>query len=147
MGGRVDIDDTKAHDFSSLGLRSDLLENVASLGYATMTPIQAQSLPHVLKGEDVIGQGKTGSGKTAVFGLGIMNRLVVENQQGRIGGFHSFQRANQLREGRQVVSGKESRIRTDPLEGSRMEIRTRSASEPVRRFDGGVDLLAQQQRG
>lgn len=43
-----------------------------------MTPIQAQSLPAILDGKDVIGQGKTGSGKTAAFGLGLLNRLNVK---------------------------------------------------------------------
>jgi ATP-independent RNA helicase DbpA len=40
-----------------------------------MTPIQALSLPAILSGEDVIGQGKTGSGKTAAFGLGLLQKL------------------------------------------------------------------------
>lgn len=43
-----------------------------------MTPIQAQSLPFILNGKDVIGQGKTGSGKTAAFGLGVLNSLNVK---------------------------------------------------------------------
>ena len=44
-----------------------------------MTPIQAQTLPDILKGHDVIGEGKTGSGKTAAFSLGILNKLNVKN--------------------------------------------------------------------
>ena len=43
-----------------------------------MTPIQEQSLPAILKGEDVIGQAKTGSGKTAAFGLGLLEKLDVK---------------------------------------------------------------------
>ncbi|GAM62255.1 ATP-dependent 23S rRNA helicase dbpA [Vibrio ishigakensis] len=43
-----------------------------------MTPIQAQSLPMMLAGKDVIGQGKTGSGKTAAFGLSLLNNLNVK---------------------------------------------------------------------
>jgi ATP-independent RNA helicase DbpA len=43
-----------------------------------MTPIQSLSLPSILEGKDVIGQGKTGSGKTAAFGLGLLNRLEVK---------------------------------------------------------------------
>ena len=65
-------------DFSSLALRDGLLKNLASLGYATMTPIQARSLPDILDGKDVIGQAKTGSGKTAAFGLGLLSRLQPE---------------------------------------------------------------------
>ncbi|MCD6527377.1 MAG: ATP-dependent RNA helicase DbpA, partial [Desulfuromonas sp.] len=65
-------------DFSSLKLHSDLLKNLTTIGYDTMTPIQAQSLPHILAGKDVIGQGKTGSGKTAAFGLGLLQKLNVK---------------------------------------------------------------------
>lgn len=63
--------------FSTLELHNDLLKNLDSLGYAQMTPIQARSLPLILAGKDVIGQGKTGSGKTAAFGLGLLDRLDV----------------------------------------------------------------------
>ena len=65
-------------DFSSLNLRPELVSNLDTLGYTEMTPIQAQSLPSILEGKDVIGQGKTGSGKTAAFGLGLLQRLDVE---------------------------------------------------------------------
>ncbi|MCM2678533.1 ATP-dependent RNA helicase DbpA [Echinimonas agarilytica] len=65
-------------DFSSLPLKPGLLENLSSLGYEQMTPIQAQSLPDVLAGKDVIAQGKTGSGKTAAFALGLLQRLNVK---------------------------------------------------------------------
>jgi ATP-dependent RNA helicase DbpA len=62
-------------DFSTLSLQPSLLKNLASLGYENMTPIQAGSIPFVLSGRDIIAQGKTGSGKTAAFGLGILNKL------------------------------------------------------------------------
>ncbi len=70
-------------EFSSLNLPSALQENLASLGYLQMTPIQAQSLPLVLDGKDLIAKAKTGSGKTAAFGLGLLasldvNRLEVQ---------------------------------------------------------------------
>ncbi len=65
-------------DFSLLELQSGLLKNLDSLGYQAMTPIQALSLPLILAGKDVIGQGKTGSGKTAAFGLGLLQKLDVK---------------------------------------------------------------------
>lgn len=65
-------------DFSSLKLDCALIENLHSLGYHAMTPIQAQSLPHILEGKDVIAQAKTGSGKTAAFGLGLLEHLDVK---------------------------------------------------------------------
>lgn len=61
--------------FSFLPLREELIKNLASLNYESMTPIQAQSLPHMLKQEDVIAQAKTGSGKTAAFGISLLNNL------------------------------------------------------------------------
>ena len=65
-------------DFSTLTLDPALLKNLSTLGYHTMTPIQAQSLPELIKGSDVIAQGQTGSGKTAAFGLGLLNALDVK---------------------------------------------------------------------
>ncbi len=64
-------------DFSTLNLQPELLKNVLSLGYETMTPVQAQSLPPILQKKDVIAQAKTGSGKTAAFGLGLLSLLKV----------------------------------------------------------------------
>src|SRR5436190_1139865 len=64
--------------FNSLPLSPEILKNLESLGFTEMTPIQAEALPHILKGDDVIGEAKTGSGKTAAFGLGILHKLNLE---------------------------------------------------------------------
>jgi len=64
--------------FSTVNLQPELLSNLDTLGYTKMTPIQALSLPTILAGKDVIGQGKTGSGKTAAFGLGVLSNLNVK---------------------------------------------------------------------
>ncbi|MBB6598699.1 ATP-dependent RNA helicase DbpA [Luteimonas sp. MC1825] len=61
--------------FSTLSLPPALLLGVEALGYTAMTPVQAQSLPPILEGRDVIAQAPTGSGKTAAFGLGLLQRL------------------------------------------------------------------------
>ena len=61
--------------FSSLHLKAPLLKNLASLGYVEMTPVQAHSLPPILAGKDVIAKAKTGSGKTAAFGIGLLTHL------------------------------------------------------------------------
>jgi ATP-independent RNA helicase DbpA len=61
--------------FASLPLNPAFLDNLDSLGYKEMTTIQAQSLPSVLEGRDLIAQAKTGSGKTAAFGIGILAKL------------------------------------------------------------------------
>lgn len=62
-------------DFAALGLPAHVLSNLQALGYTQMTPIQAASLPPALLGKDLIAQAKTGSGKTAAFGLALLARL------------------------------------------------------------------------
>ena len=52
-----------------------MLANLESLGFKSMTAIQAQSLPPILAGKDVIAQGQTGSGKTVAFGLGLLSTI------------------------------------------------------------------------
>ena len=64
--------------FTSLPLLPALLDNLQSLGFHQMTPIQAQGLPLILEGRDLIAQAKTGSGKTAAFGLGMLQKLNVD---------------------------------------------------------------------
>ncbi len=65
-------------DFSKLDLSEAMLQNLDLLGYTTMTPIQAESLPHILHNKDVIAKAKTGSGKTAAFGIGMLMKLNVK---------------------------------------------------------------------
>ncbi len=66
---------TSETSFASLPLTEAFLANLDTLGYHQMTTIQAQSLPSVLEGRDLIAQAKTGSGKTAAFGIGILHKL------------------------------------------------------------------------
>jgi len=65
--------------FSLLPLAPAMLDNLTQLGYLTMTPIQAASLPIALEGKDLIAQAKTGSGKTAAFALALLTRLDPKN--------------------------------------------------------------------
>lgn len=67
--------------FSSLPLRAEELANIKSLGYLTMTPIQAQGLPTILEGKDLLAQAKTGSGKTATFAIGLLHKLEITTYQ------------------------------------------------------------------
>ncbi len=66
-----------ASSFSSLPLSEAMLANLDSLDYKEMTQIQAESLPQILRGEDIIAQAKTGSGKTAAFGIALLEKLNV----------------------------------------------------------------------
>lgn len=61
--------------FTKLGLRSELTEAVKAKGYTKPSPIQAQAIPAILAGKDVIGGAQTGTGKTAAFGLPLLQTL------------------------------------------------------------------------
>ncbi|WP_461240718.1 DEAD/DEAH box helicase [Paucilactobacillus sp. N302-9] len=65
--------------FSELGLSEDLLKAIKRSGYEEATPIQEQTIPMVLDGQDVIGQAQTGTGKTAAFGLPIIEHVDTNN--------------------------------------------------------------------
>ncbi|QCO67955.2 DEAD/DEAH box helicase [Luteimonas yindakuii] len=64
--------------FETLGLSPALLRALAETGYTTPTPIQAQAIPLVLAGHDLLGGAQTGTGKTAAFGLPLLQRLAKE---------------------------------------------------------------------
>ena len=61
--------------FSDLTLPKPLLDAVASLGYESPSPIQAQAIPHLIEGRDVLGHAPTGTGKTAAFALPLLARI------------------------------------------------------------------------
>ncbi|MCA8964993.1 MAG: DEAD/DEAH box helicase, partial [Planctomycetes bacterium] len=61
--------------FAKLGLKEPILRGVADAGYEQPTDIQANAIPKILRGAELIGLGQTGSGKTAAFGLPMLNRL------------------------------------------------------------------------
>lgn len=63
-------------NFDSLNLHPNLLKGIHDLGFIRPTPIQAQAIPHILEGRDVIGCAQTGTGKTAAFVLPILHRLL-----------------------------------------------------------------------
>ena len=67
-------------DFSSLGLAEPLLRALAAENYLVPTPIQAQAIPLILSGRDVLGLAQTGTGKTAAFGLPLLQHLSKERK-------------------------------------------------------------------
>ena len=61
--------------FADLGLKAPILESLNDLGYEKPSPIQAECIPHLLAGRDVLGMAQTGSGKTAAFSLPLLNNI------------------------------------------------------------------------
>src|SRR5438094_448622 len=68
-------EEREALSFADLGLSETALLAVKEQGYETPTPIQARAIPLMLQGRDVIGQAQTGTGKTAAFGLPIVEKV------------------------------------------------------------------------
>ncbi|NOQ31898.1 MAG: ATP-dependent RNA helicase DbpA [Helicobacteraceae bacterium] len=67
-----------SNNFSNLSLSEPMIANLTKIGYTTMTPVQEEALPIALEGNDLIAQAKTGSGKTAAFGIPILHTLKTE---------------------------------------------------------------------
>jgi ATP-dependent RNA helicase DeaD len=63
--------------FDSLGLSAEVLKAVSEMGFEKASPIQAEAIPHLLQGVDLIGQAQTGTGKTAAFGIPALERIDV----------------------------------------------------------------------
>jgi ATP-dependent RNA helicase DeaD len=75
---------TADNGFRSLGLSDALIAAVESFGYSTPTPIQAQTIPLLLDGRDVLGQAQTGTGKTAAFALPMLERIDLFKKQPQV---------------------------------------------------------------
>ncbi len=67
--------DTVQHSFEELDISPVVLQALVEIGYEAPSPIQAQSIPYLMAGRDIIGQAQTGTGKTAAFALPILSRL------------------------------------------------------------------------
>ncbi|WP_035445017.1 DEAD/DEAH box helicase, partial [Atopococcus tabaci] len=66
--------------FTELNLAPELLQSIERMGFEEMSPIQEQTIPLALEGHDVIGQAQTGTGKTAAFGLPMLQKIDTKNR-------------------------------------------------------------------
>ena len=73
-----------SENFLQLGLSSSLIEGIESMGITQPTPIQAQSIPIILEGKDVLGIAQTGTGKTAAFLLPIIQNITSKSDRNKI---------------------------------------------------------------
>ncbi len=74
----LEVQDTPKVTFQDLGLKKQILNSVKKAGFTVPSPIQAQAIPVVLSGRDMVGQAHTGTGKTAAFGLPALNNMKRE---------------------------------------------------------------------
>ncbi|MBO9578055.1 MAG: DEAD/DEAH box helicase [Microbacteriaceae bacterium] len=78
----IDQDATEGMAFSDLGLGENIVRQLAEMGASAPFPIQAATIPEVLAGRDVLGRGRTGSGKTIAFGAPLVERLLRMQREG-----------------------------------------------------------------
>jgi ATP-dependent RNA helicase DeaD len=74
----------KSADFKSLGLSSNLMKALNDIGYESPSPIQQECIPHLLDGNDIIGQAQTGTGKTAAFALPLLDLIDIKKAQPQV---------------------------------------------------------------
>ena len=70
--------------FQQLALSAPILKALTDVGYETPSPIQAQTIPLLLEGRDVLGQAQTGTGKTAAFALPALSNIDIKQQDPQI---------------------------------------------------------------
>jgi superfamily II DNA/RNA helicase len=125
-------------DFSELGLSPELLRAVSSAGYISPTPIQQQSIPHVMSGRDVLGCAQTGTGKTASFALPMIDKLTAGRARARMPRSLVLEPTRELATQVEVafeVYGKNHKLNTALLIGGE------SFTDQERKLDRGVDVL------
>lgn len=76
---KINENGTIACSFDTFNLRTEILQSISYAGFKVPSPIQAQAIPLIMEGRDVVGQAHTGTGKTAAFGLPALNAVTVED--------------------------------------------------------------------
>ncbi len=127
-------------DFHSLGLSDDLLTAVTENGYDTPTPIQQKAIPLILDGKDLIGLAQTGTGKTAAFGLPLIDRLQAERQRPQPRGTRALILAPTRELVNQIAKNLVSYLKNTPLRVSSV-VGGVSINGQIKRLSKGTDIL------
>lgn len=91
--------ETEGVEFADLGLGGNIVRTLEELGAKSPFPIQAATIPDILRGKDVLGRAETGSGKTIAFGAAVVERLLQLKAQGAFGERPREERAEPLKRG------------------------------------------------
>lgn len=67
--------------FDEININPNILRAVEEMGFEEMSPIQAKAIPVILEGKDIVGQAQTGTGKTAAFGIPLLQRSIPRRKQ------------------------------------------------------------------
>jgi ATP-dependent RNA helicase RhlE len=127
-------------DFQSLGLSEGLLSAVAENGYDAPTPIQAKAIPLILEGKDLMGLAQTGTGKTAAFGLPLIDRLLEEDKRALPKGTRALILAPTRELVNQIAKNLVSFVKKTPLRVTSV-VGGVSINAQVKRLSRGTDIL------
>ncbi|TYC67620.1 DEAD/DEAH box helicase [Stappia sp. BW2] len=127
-------------DFQSLGLSNGLVTAVSENGYDTPTPIQQMAIPLILEGRDLMGLAQTGTGKTAAFGLPLIDRLLMENKKAAPKGTRALILAPTRELVNQIAKNLISFLKHTPLRVSSV-VGGVSINGQIKRLSKGTDIL------
>ncbi|MCV0429445.1 MAG: DEAD/DEAH box helicase [Roseibium sp.] len=127
-------------DFQSLGLSEGLLSAVSENGYDAPTPIQLKSIPLILDGRDLMGLAQTGTGKTAAFGLPLIDRLLDENVRPQPKGTRALILAPTRELVNQIAKNLISFLKNTPLRVTSV-VGGVSINGQIKRLTRGTDIL------
>jgi len=127
-------------DFQSLGLSEGLLSAVAENGYDDPTPIQQKAIPLILEGRDLMGLAQTGTGKTAAFGLPLIDCLLADNKRARPKGARALILAPTRELVNQIAKNLISFLKDTPLKVTSV-VGGVSINGQIKRLAKGTDIL------
>lgn len=127
-------------EFQSLGLSDQLLKAIEANGYDTPTPIQKDAIPLILKGEDLMGLAQTGTGKTAAFGLPLVERLLAHPGRAEPKGAQALILAPTRELVNQIAKNLVSFVRGTPLRVTSV-VGGVSINSQIKRMSRGTDIL------
>jgi len=127
-------------DFQSLGLSDGLLSAVVDNGYDAPTPIQQKAIPLILEGRDLMGLAQTGTGKTAAFGLPLIDRLLADKQKALPRGTRALILAPTRELVNQIAKNLISFLKHTPLRVASV-VGGVSINGQIKRLSKGTDIL------
>ena len=127
-------------NFEALGLSPRLLKTINKLGFDTPTPIQTEAIPLVLEGNDLIGLAQTGTGKTAAFGLPIVDQLLAADHRPSPKSVHALILAPTRELANQISTNVRSFVNKTPLRVNSV-VGGMSINNQVRNLKQGTDIL------
>jgi ATP-dependent RNA helicase RhlE len=128
------------NDFTSLGLSKQTLAPLVALGFTQPTPIQAQAIPLVLKGHDLIGLAQTGTGKTAAFGLPLIEGLLSDGKKPEPRATRALILAPTRELVNQIAANLKAFVKNTPLKIG-VVVGGVSINGQMRMLDRGLDIL------